>query len=154
MATQGFITKSISKQLTQDNWHVVYTCIPNTPHINVVPIRTSSISSSQRYPDIVAYKGDQTLFVEVEIKLNSNVKDQMIERFQDYIDALKEKENWDIWRNQLNTLTNYNLPSKFNPIALLIICNNISDDNATLINDLRQNKILCFTASTFDISVI
>ena len=56
MATQGFITKSISKQLTQDNWHVVYTCIPNTPHINVVPIRTSSISSSQRYPDIVIEK--------------------------------------------------------------------------------------------------
>ena len=154
MATQGSITKSISKQLMQDKWNVVYTCIPNTPHINVIPIPTSSVSSSQRYPDIVAYKGDQTLFVEVEIKLNSDVKDLMIERFQDYINALKEKRTWDLWRDQLNTLASCNLPSDFNPIALLIICNNISDDNATLIDDLRQHKILCFTASTFDVCVL
>lgn len=142
MATQGKITNEIADKLIAEGWKVVYKCIPNTPHIGVVPIPTSSGSSSQRYPDIVAYKDDEVRFVEVEIKLNAQVAKQLIERFDDYTGYLSKENNWALWKQQVFQYTGHMLPNGFCPVCDLVICSPVSTQEA-LLELLRNHKIRC-----------
>lgn len=152
MANQGKITRKIAKMLSNDRWNVIYTCIPNTPHINVVPIPSVKGISQQRYPDILAYRNGETLLVEVEISLSKGVALDIIDRFNDQIKYLSIRENWKSWSEHVTEQTVYKLPDSFSSKCLLILCTgNINDPN--LIKDvsfLETNSIIVHTEKSFN----
>lgn len=125
MAGQGKITKQIALSLISDKWNVVYTCIPNTPHINVVPIPIEDGASKQRYPDIVAYKGNLIKFIEVEVKLTESVSKDILLRFNEYTTALNDPIKWSLWKSHIFSQTGHKLPYIFLCEKDLIICETI-----------------------------
>ena len=151
MYGQGKTTKQIVRLLEENEWNVLFYCIPNTPHFNVIPITTKSGSSKQRYPDIVAFKGDYTRFIEVEITLNEKVADDILERFSEFISSLKSNEYWRIWRNHVLNRTGKSLPPIFNPICDLVICHELSDISDNTIERLHKSGIIVSSLSTFSI---
>lgn len=149
MANQGATTKEIARTLQEVGWQVVYTCIPNTPHVNVVPISTPSGSSNQRYPDIVAFRQDDTKLIEVEIRLNRQVTNDLVIRFKDMIDALKDDSAWQLWRHHIYKTTGYHLPKRFRPHCDLVICQPIPTSTRWLAEELKSQNISVFFVADY-----
>ncbi|WP_025686063.1 hypothetical protein [Paenibacillus maysiensis] len=138
MAGQGEVTRTIAEKLTLNGWTVLFVCIPNTAHVNVFPIRSLAGGSRQRYPDILAYKGEVTRLIEVEMKLNEYVYDDIQERFFDFVGALKNFEYWQTWKLHIESQVNNVLPINFFPQCELIICGKINKTNKWLSEKLEK----------------
>lgn len=135
------MTRAIADLLRQSGWQVVFTCIPNTPHLDVVPIPTAHGASKQRYPDILAYRDAITKLVEVEISLNEFVAENIIMRFAEMTEALNMPEVWTPWREKVHRDTGHVLPDIFIPQCDLIICRKLKATDDPLVNLLRQASI-------------
>lgn len=139
MSGQGKVTRALASRLEQQGWHVVYTCIPNTPHVKVTPIPV--LNGEQRYPDIVAYRGDVTRFIEVEIALSNAVADNIARRFDDYVSALREAEAWSTWKSHVLATTGHVLPDEFHPRLELAVCRRIGNGMEDVIERLESAGI-------------
>jgi hypothetical protein len=122
VAGQGSTIKAVARELESSGWSVVYVCIPNTPHVGVVPITIKDGSAEQRYPDIVAYRDQITKIVEVEMGLTENVLYDIQTRFQEMVEALEDLEAWDTWRQHIHKVTGHSLPIGFEPECELVVC--------------------------------
>ncbi len=90
MAGQGATIGLIAEALESNGWTVVFVCVPNTPHIGVVPIPIEGGSSNQRYPDVLSFRDGVLRLTEVEITLSEDVVEKTILRFDEQITALKK----------------------------------------------------------------
>lgn len=149
MAGQGAITRAVADLLRQNAWQVVFTCIPNTPHLNVVPIPTAQGVSKQRYPDILAYRDTITKLVEVEITLNEFVAQDIETRFGEMVRALKTPEVWKLWREKIRNDTGHDLPDVFIPQCDLVLCRKLKFTDAPLIEALRRASISVSSAEQY-----
>lgn len=120
--TQGDAIRSAMAKLEQEGWETVFYSMPNTAHVNVVPIPTPLGSSRQRYPDIVATNGELTLFVEVEPKFSAHVVAEIATRFHDANQALSVPAKWSAWRAAIRGRTGKLLPEFFKPEFHLLVC--------------------------------
>src|SRR5690242_13591863 len=68
MPGQGEVVQSIVHTLTANGWRVAFSCLPNTAHVNVVPIPLRHRTAKQRYPDIVATNEVLVRLIEVEMQ--------------------------------------------------------------------------------------
>lgn len=102
---------------------MLYTCIPNSAHVGVVPIPTSHGVSKQRYPDIAALKQDRLLFVEVELALSETVVTDIILRFKEMRQALNNPKVYTDWANKIADLTKLRVPPNPTVETLLVIVN-------------------------------
>lgn len=141
MAGQGKVTKFIAQKITTDEWRVLFTCIPNTPHLNVVPIQTLSGSSKQRYPDIAAFRGNTIGLWEIEIQLSQDVAEDITTRFQEMVDSLTNIENYHNWAASLTRITGYQLPNTPQILTTLIVCNRIQSQDNELVHILNEKNI-------------
>jgi hypothetical protein len=107
--------------LTDAGWTVLYSCVPGTAHVGVVPIPTRTAHSQQRYPDVLATLGETTLLVEIEPRLNPAVANEMANRFQDHVEALSNPATWSSWRLQVQRVTGSTLPDVFIPRCELVV---------------------------------
>lgn len=128
MAGQGKTTKSYALQLKCEGWQVLYTCIPNSVHIGVIPIPTAHGASKQRYPDIAAAKDSRILLVEVEMNLTDSVVADIILRFTEMRQALDKPSVYIEWANKVGSLAKLQLPPKPIVETLLVIVNQRSTD--------------------------
>ena len=143
MATQGNISNNYARKLENDGWTIIFKCIPNKPHVNVVPIPTINGISTERYPDIVAIKDNYTLFVEVEISLNNATVTNIIERFIDYTSSLNKQECWKTWTDKIENLTGKSMPITYIPLRTLVICKKYGEKERYLVDRLSANDITC-----------
>ena len=149
LASQAATTRLIAKILGENGWTVVFTCIPNTPHIGVVPIPTKNASSAQRYPDILSFRQNTVRLSEVEISLSQQVVTKAIERFREQTDALRSPKNWLTWRERIKTLTLHELP---NPSLLqceLVTCSPIRRKHDALVSLLLTHDIHVYSPDTY-----
>ncbi|MCI0565157.1 MAG: hypothetical protein MN733_42365, partial [Nitrososphaera sp.] len=126
--------------LNTNGWTIVYVCVPNTPHVNVVPIPIAS-GSKQRYPDIVAFRGQITKLVEVEMKLNSNVAENIQIRFDEAVAALSDQHAWENWRQHIHRVTGLLLPHRFVPECDLVLCKPPGPKQSKLVAALQEASI-------------
>jgi hypothetical protein len=141
MAGQGSTTNDAVRELNQNGWTVVFACVPNTPHLNVVPIPTAGTSSKQRYPDILAFRDHTIRLVEVEIKLSYDVAIDILTRFQEMASALASPDIFSSWRMKLFGDTGYLLPEDFHAEYELIVCTPLRPSAQQLIDTLRDASI-------------
>ncbi len=149
MAGQGVTTQMISHRLVDQGWSIVYTCIPNTPHVLVVPITIYGGSSKQRYPDIVAYRNNITKLIEVEVRLNEDVARDIRLRFNEMCDTLLDKRNWELWRAQILKVTTLSMPLEFIPSCDLVICSTIDPGLQNLVEYLGTASINVIEARSY-----
>lgn len=149
MAGQGAVTRAVADLLRQNAWQVVFTCIPNTPHLNVVPIPTAHGVSKQRYPDILAYRGAVTKLVEVEITLNDFVAHDIETRFGEMVGALNNPEVWKLWREKIRNDTGHTLPDIFTPQCDLVICKKLKTADSPLVEALSRASINVSSAEQY-----
>jgi len=149
MAGQGATTRAVAKVLSDKDWNVVYKCVPNTPHTGVVPIPTPNGTSNQRYPDILAYRNLITKLVEIEITLNEATSLDIIKRFREMVDALRDTRAWSSWRSKIQTDTGHTLPDLFVPQCELVLCNRVTGANRLYIEDLKQNSIAVYEINSY-----
>lgn len=120
--TQGDAIRSAMVKLELSGWETIFYSMPNTAHINVVPIPTPLGSSQQRYPDIVATNGEQMLLVEVEPRFSVQVVAEIATRFHDANQALSVPAKWRAWRAAIRGRTGKLLPEVFVPEFHLLVC--------------------------------
>lgn len=122
MAGQGATIRRIASLLRQNDWSVVYVCIPNSPHVGVVPIPTPNGATEQRYPDILAFKGHVVKLIEVEIAMDQDTAQHTIERFAEQCRSLRSPALYSSWRARVHELTGYALPTEPDIKCELITC--------------------------------
>ncbi len=148
MAGQGSITRAVAKTLSSCGWTILYTCIPNTAHANVIPIPVATGSCKQRYPDVFAFNDRFTKLVEVEITLNAQVAADLLTRFGEYVSALRHPLAWGTFRSHAQTTVGMTLPQKFEPQCDLVICKGGVPD-PSIVADLNKNGIRVCSSRTY-----
>jgi len=142
MAGQGKTTREYAAQLSNDGWSILYICIPNTPHVKVVPIPTSHGVSKQRYPDIAAVSNDHLLLAEVEMNLNGAVAQDIILRFVEMRQSLMNLELYSMWSKKVETVSKHKMP----PIPVietrLKIVNGVDQRSIDLAHQLQSQGII------------
>ncbi len=141
MAGQGVTISAIANALEDSGWTVVFVCVPNTPHIGVVPIPIEGGSSNQRYPDVLSFKDGVLRLTEVEITLSEDVVQKTIVRFDEQVRALKTNTIWLSWSDRVLSLTGHHLPLMCTIVPELVICKNIRPSQANLIDRLASAGI-------------
>jgi hypothetical protein len=149
MAGQGATTKAASIALTEAGWTVAYVCLPNTPHIGVVPIPTSHGVSRQRYPDILAFKGDTIRLVEVEQFLSDAVVEDISLRFREMRTSLSDHIVYKSWKDHIERSFNYALPDKPHILCDLLLCRAIPKSAQPLESKLLTDSIRVFGLGQF-----
>ena len=146
MAGQGKTTKDYAAALVVDGWTVLFICVPNTVHLNVVPIPTSHGVGKQRYPDIAAVKGNVVLLVEVEMSLTSAVAIDITLRFQEMLTSLLNPEIYAEWATMVSRNLQEILPST--PIFefRLVLVRNLSLSHQPYLEKLSSYNIGVFPA--------
>lgn len=140
MTGQGSTICDYASWLKESDWTVVYTCVPNTPHVGVVAIPIAG-SRHQQYPDILAFKGGVTRIVEVEVQLTAAVAEKIRERFEEIRKVLCIPEEWNTFRCHVQETIGINLPEKFNPDCELVICHNGKRSARELVTELAGAKV-------------
>ncbi len=140
MAGQGPTTKAYAQELTKAGWTVIYTCLPNAPHVGVVAIPIGA-SCKQHYPDILAYREQLTKIVEVEIQLSKEVALKISERFLEINEALNRQQAWQTLSDHIRETTHFSLPRIFVPDCELVICKNLKPSHSALIEELSAQGI-------------
>ncbi len=128
--------------LAQKGWEVLYICIPNTPHVGVVPIPTSHGVSKQRYPDIAAIKNGRILLVEVEMSLTESVVQDIRLRFAEMREALASSETYRSWSAKVELATKRKMPTTAIVEACLKVVNSRDQRSAHLIDQLEADSIV------------
>jgi len=105
MSGQSCGTKNIVSLLEKEGWNIIFKCLPNTPHLGVIPIPVSTGTSLQRYPDICATKNKIIKLIEVEIKDSLKVRLKTEERFVEQTKSLNNKEIFQKWRKRVSDYT-------------------------------------------------
>lgn len=146
MAGQGSTTIAYAASLRKEGWRVVYTCIPNTPHVGVVAISIGA-SCKQHYPDILAFKGEITKIVEVEVQLTAGVAHKIRERFKEIGKAFQELNGWNNFRQHVQETTGIQLPELFVPVYELLICTNGRKSSEALVNQLSSENVRVVTGT-------
>lgn len=142
MAGQGKITREYATQLSDDGWNILYICIPNTPHLKVVPIPTSHGVSKQRYPDIVAVKDNRLLLVEVEMNLTKIITEDIVLRFTEMRQSLFDSNIYSMWSKQVEFVSTYKMPTKPIIETRLKIVNGVNQKSFSLVNQLESQCIM------------
>lgn len=140
MAGQGSTICDYALWLKESDWTVVYTCVPNTPHVGVVAIPIAG-SRQQQYPDILAFKGGVTRIVEVELQLTAAVAEKIRERFEDILKVLCIPEEWNTFRRHVQETTRMKLPEIFRPDCELVICRNGKRSAGEFVPELAGAKV-------------
>lgn len=141
MATQGTFTRNLAISLSADQWVIAYTCIPNTPHLKAVPIPIIKGSSKQRYPDIVAIRGNNLLLVEVELTLTDNIAQDIMTRFLEMRTALGNTDIWKSWRQHVNDTCGVSIPQVVVLKCVLYICSSLSEKHRYNLELLKNMSI-------------
>lgn len=147
---QGEVTRAVSRLLQAAGWRVVYSCVPNTPHIGVIPIPTPSGSARQRYPDILATDGEVVRLVEIEPRLTRGVATNIIERLGEQVTALSGDEVWEPWRRHVERSHGVLMPPHFVPRADLVICEGLLASHGPQISRLTACAIATSELATFE----
>lgn len=123
MAGQGATIREVAAALREAGWNVLFICVPNTPHVGVIPIPTSGIAR-QRYTDIVASKGSTIRLVEVEVSLNEGIAEDIATRLSEQRSALQRPTTWQEWSARVTASTGTSLPIKPDIECLLVVIKN------------------------------
>lgn len=135
MPGQGAVTISIANAIRQNQkWHLVYSCVPNTTHLGVVPIPTPMAVGNQRYPDVVAVNKEIVWLIEVEIRLTMKVARDIQHRFAEMKSALSQEPIWKTWRNQVERVAGLVMPTEFSSRTTLVIC---TGNPGALVDEIR-----------------
>jgi hypothetical protein len=149
VAGQGATTKRAAATLRDSGWQVVYTCVPNTPHLGVVPISTRTGVTAQRYPDILSTHGNVIRLSEVEMSLTEDVATKAIERFGEQRSALSTPEVYADLRSRVLELTGIELPKTPTVVCELVICAKLDNRNRGMVAELDRHGILVVAASHY-----
>lgn len=141
MAGQGKTTREYAKQLINEGWNVLYICIPNTPHVRVVPIPTSHGVSKQRYPDIAAEKDGYLLLVEIEMNLTEAVVQDISLRFNEMRHSLINPDLYRAWSNSVESVSKHKMPASPIIETRLKIVNGITRKSTNLVYQLQSQGI-------------
>lgn len=147
MAKQGKVTRDYANTLKSNGWNIAYTCIPNTVHIGVVPIPTSKSSSSQRYPDIVAYKDGVLLLVEIEVTLNKSICDDISLRFSEMNESLMDEQILNGWVKLVRGFVNFSITDVNKILNELVVVNEIKSTSIKYKENLEKLKIKVVSSS-------
>lgn len=120
--TQGAVIRDVVTILGVSGWTVAFFSMPNTAHVDVVPIPVASPNRMQRYPDVVAFDAERVLLVEVEPSLSVDVETEIRRRFRDHDDALSDPAVWAAWKARVEQTTGLRLPPHFLPLHQLVVC--------------------------------
>ena len=110
MGGQGKTIRLYSTRLAKQGWKILFLCIPNTPHVRVVPIPTSHGVSKQRYPDIAALRDERILLVEVEMSLTEAVAHDISLRFNEMRQALANQDIYRAWSQKVELVSDNKMP--------------------------------------------
>lgn len=149
MAGQASTTIAIADILLRTGWTVVFRCIPNSPHIGVVPIPIQRGSAKQRYPDILSFRDHILRLTEVEIALTDNIADKIIERFDEQRAALLSPVTWVAWTARVRSLTGHLLPADCQLSCELVVCKPIGTRHVHCIPRLSRRGIAVHLPSTY-----
>ncbi|WP_419210338.1 hypothetical protein ABRP32_01085 [Providencia manganoxydans] len=141
MAGQGKTTRLYASLLRDEGWEVIYTCIPNCPHVRVIPIPTSHGVSKQRYPDILALKGNRILLVEVEISLTNSVAKDISLRFYEMQKSLKNTRIYQAWSRAIEISSNIIMPVAPDIEMRLKLVNGLNVESSPLLEILNEQNI-------------
>lgn len=144
MAGQGKTTRQYAKSLKEEGWEIVYTCIPNTVHLGVIPIQTIDGASKQRYPDIVAYRENSLLLVEVEISINLNVYEDIKLRFKEMTETLSHEDKFLEWREKIQEVHGIHIQSDSEILRRLVLLKSPNKINSKHIDKLENLNINVF----------
>lgn len=148
MGTQGGTIAAIACALETARWQIVFKCVPNRAHVGVVPIPVTG-GAKQRYPDIVASRGQVLRLIEVEPVLSEVVANDIVERFTQQREALAIPALWELWRERIRTIAGIALPSSPLVEAVLVY---LRPSPTTLIGAeiLRAAQIRVYAAEQFE----
>lgn len=149
MAGQGTTTVAIAEALRQAGWTVVFTCIPNAPHVGVVPIPIQGGSAKQRYPDILSFRDHILRLTEVEMGLTDDVADNIIDRFGEQRTALLNPATWTAWRARVESLTGFIIPQDCEVTCELVVCNPIGARYLSCVPRLCSLAIAVYGPATY-----
>jgi len=149
IAHQGDVTRAACRLLQAARWTVVYSCVPNTPHVGVIPIPTPSGSARQRYPDILATDGTVVRLVEVEPRLTRGVATNIIQRLGEQVGALSVAEAWESWRRHVEESHGLSMPREFVPRTDLVVCAGLSPSHQPQLERLAAAAIAVSELTTF-----
>jgi hypothetical protein len=141
MAGQGKTTRLYATRLTDEGWKVLFICIPNSPHVGVVPIPTSHGVSKQRYPDIAALKNDQLLLVEVEMGLSDAVSQDIVLRFNEMRQALGNPALYRSWSQRVGLVSGHEMPLTPRIESRLLLVNGFDERSINFVKSLELHNI-------------
>jgi len=150
LAGQGTTINSIADTLESNGWNVIFVCVPNTPHIGVVPIPIEGGSSNQRYPDVLAVKGDVLRLTEVEVKISDDVVNKTIERFAEQQTSLRDVQTWQSWSARIQSLTGIELPAACQLYCELVVCNDLRPNNNAHVSRVTAAGIRVFDTQNYE----
>lgn len=154
LAGQGSTTRKIAAQLRKSGWDVIYVCIPNTPHIGVVPIPTKSGVTAQRYPDILSIQGNVLRLSEIEIAVTDDIASKAIERFTDQRCSILSPEIYLPWRDRVLELTGHQLPVvPGEVICELISCTRFGKNIPDLAKTLAEHCINVVCSGNYECTI-
>ena len=149
MASQGKVTRAISAQLAASGWRVVFVCVPNSPHVGVIPIPTIRGAGKQRYPDVFAIRGDSLRLVEVELVLTDSVAQDIVLRFGEMTSSINNPTIYGPWKAHVERSHSLKLPSQPTLDCNLVLCRPLNEANPILVSHLLNSGVSVFDESTF-----
>jgi len=150
MSSQGQTILNVRRTLKQgDGWAVAYVCVPNTPHIGVIPITTPEGSSEQRYPDVVATNGLVVRLIEVEIRLTEEVGTDILTRFREMSAALQSSQIWESWTQDVREVCDLSMPDTPHLSKELVLCKETPPFDGTVARELKSRDISITAGENF-----
>ncbi len=147
MAGQGQTIRDYVAHLRQEGWAILFSCIPNSVHVGVVPIMTSHGVSKQRYPDVAALCGNTILLVEVEMSLTEAITIDIALRFGEMREGLSNREVYRSWASKIATVTGLEMPPTPVIETRLIIVKGLTSKITPLVERLRLSQISVLSRS-------
>jgi hypothetical protein len=141
MPGQGKVTKQVVSTLFDSGWTVLFSCIPNTPHVGVVPITVFKGTSRQRYPDVAATRNGKIWLIEVEMHIDAGVASDIRTRFREMRDSLQDGEIYRKWRGAIFNRTQVELPDKPVILLSLVVCSVLNPASNELVRSLDAEQI-------------
>ena len=146
MAGQGATIREVAACLREAGWTILFVCVPNTPHVGVIPIPTSGIAR-QRYTDIVAVRGSTIRLVEVEISLNERVAEDIAARLSEQRSALQRPATWLEWSSRVRASTGAALPTTPEFECSLVVIKSFRGSSVRAEQLLRDAEVRVQTAA-------
>jgi len=141
MAGQGTAIREIAEWLRSNDWTVLFVCVPNTPHVGVIPIPTDGLAK-QRYTDVVAVKGSILKLIEVEIALNEKVAEDIAARLSEQRLALRRPNTWREWSSRVAASTGARLPTSPTIECELVVIRSTANVEACALMHLKEADVV------------